>query len=54
MAITSTASHSKPYVQHREFDARLADVKKALASILQLDISLQMKKRLEPILKTRG
>jgi hypothetical protein len=46
MAITSTASHSKPYVRHRDFDTRLADVKKALVSILQLDISLQMKKRL--------
>lgn len=46
MAITSDASHSKPYVRVSDFDARLADVKKVLASILQLDIHVQMKKRM--------
>jgi hypothetical protein len=46
LAITSTSSHSKPYVQRRDFEAKLSDVKKVLASLLQLDISLDIKKRM--------
>jgi hypothetical protein len=46
VAITSNASHSKPYVRVSDYDARLSDVKKALAGILQLDIHVQMKKRM--------
>jgi hypothetical protein len=46
MAITSGASHNKPYVRRSDFDTKLVDIKKALASILLLDINVQMKKRM--------
>lgn len=46
MPIISSASHSKLYVQRPDFDERLADVRKTLAAILQLDISVPMKKRM--------
>lgn len=46
MSIVSGASHSKPYSQRSNFDALLADLKKVIAHLLQLDINLSLKKRL--------
>lgn len=46
MSIKSDASYSKPYIRRVDFDTRLADVKKVLSSILQLDINYALKKRM--------
>src|SRR5215210_1634011 len=46
MPIVSDASLTKPYAQMANFDARLEDIKKVLANLLQLDINLPLKKRL--------
>jgi hypothetical protein len=46
MPIRSDASLVKPYVQREDFDSRLADVKRVIATLLPLNINLPLKKRL--------
>ncbi|HKC64074.1 MAG TPA: hypothetical protein VKB86_10570 [Pyrinomonadaceae bacterium] len=46
MPILSDGSITKRYTQRADFDARLADVKKVIATLLKLSINLPLKKRL--------
>jgi hypothetical protein len=46
MPILSAPALMKPYAQRADFDMRLADVKKVISTLLQLDINLPLKRRL--------
>lgn len=46
MPIRSDPALMKPYSKRVDFDMRLADVRKVISTLLQLDINLPLKKRL--------